>query len=150
MTPMVPMPSRGDAARGGGNYSARDVLELAARHGVVVRLEAGRPVMRAASAPPAGIIGLLRQHRAAVADLLASRAHEQDVEPAGPVWPEGADYWLTHDAVKLAGILNMGGAYRWCRDGSLDMWRADGGYVGFSPGKIAALRAAGLLPEGLA
>lgn len=64
-------------------------------------------------------------------------------------WPEGVDYRLTHDAVKLAGILNMGGTYRWCPTGGLDMWREDGRYVGFGPHKIAALRAAGLLPERL-
>ena len=67
-----------------------------------------------------------------------------------PAVPLPAFDWLTHDAVKLAGILDMGGSYRWCRDGSLDMWRGNGLYVGFGPGKIAALRAAGLLPEGLA
>lgn len=62
-------------------------------------------------------------------------------------WPDGVDYWLTHDAVTLAGILNMGGSYRWCPTGGLDMWRDDGRYVGLGPHTIAALRAAGLLPE---
>ena len=59
------------------------------------------------------------------------------------------DYWLTHDAVTLAGILSMGGTYRWCPSGGLDMWREDGRYVGFGPQRVAALRAAGLLPDGL-
>ena len=149
MTPMVPMPSDVEATRSGGHYSARGVLELAARHGVVVQLKAGRPMMRAASAPPANIIGLLREHRAAVADLLASCAHELDLDPAAPAWPDGVDYWLTHDAVKLAGILNTGGTARWCPSGGLDMWREDDRYVGFSPPLIARLRAADLLPPGL-
>jgi len=68
------------------------------------------------------------------------------LEPAADAWPDGVDYWLTHDAVKLAGILNMGGTARWCPTGGLDMWRADGRYLGFGPHKVAALRAAGLLP----
>lgn len=77
------------------------------------------------------------------------KAENENPDPPRFDWPDGVDYWLTHDAVNLAGILNRGGTYRWCRDGSLDMWRENGLYVGFSPGKIAALRAAGLLPEGL-
>ena len=75
-------------------------------------------------------------------------AREQDLDPAAPAWPEGVDYWLTRDAVTLAGILNTGGSYRWCPTGGLDMWREDGRYVGFGADKVAALRAAGLLPEG--
>jgi hypothetical protein len=59
------------------------------------------------------------------------------------------DYWLTHDAVKLAGILNMGGTARWCTSGGLDLWREDAGYVGFSRALIVRLRAADLLPPGL-
>ena len=69
--------------------------------------------------------------------------------PARFNWPEGVDYWLTHDAVKLAGILNTGGTYRWCPSGGLDLWRECGLYVGFGPLRIAVLRAVGLLPEEL-
>ena len=68
------------------------------------------------------------------------------LEPAADAWPDGVDYWLTHDAVKLAGILNMGGTARWCPTGGLDLWCANGRYVGFGLHKVAALRAAGLLP----
>ena len=49
----------------------------------------------------------------------AGLALEQDLQPAAPAWPDGVDYWLTHDAVKLAGILNMGGTARWCPTGGL-------------------------------
>ena len=78
------------------------------------------------------------------------KAENENPAPARFDWPEGVDYWLTHDAVKLAGILNTGGTYRWCPSGGLDLWRECGLYVGFGPLKIAALRAAGLLPETLA
>jgi hypothetical protein len=87
--------------------------------------------------------------RVAAPPAPASPAPEQDLDPAASVWPAGAGYWLTHDAVTLAGILNMGGTYRWCPSGDLDMWREDGRYVGFGPHKITALRAAGLLPQAL-
>jgi hypothetical protein len=78
------------------------------------------------------------------------KAENENPAPARLDWPDGVDYWLTLDAVTLAGILNMGGSYRWCPTGGLDMWREDGRFVGFGPHKIAALRAAGLLPGGLA
>lgn len=145
MTPMVPMPGGGGVARGGEDYSARDVLEVAARHGVVVQLEAGRPIMRAAAAPPTAVVALLRQHRDAVAELLASRAAEQDVLPATSAWPDGADYWLTASAVRIAHVLNEGGEARWCPSGGLDLRRADGRYLGFSRDEVERLRAAGLL-----
>lgn len=83
----------------------------------------------------------------AVSPAPANVAREQDLDPSAPAWPDGVDHWLTHDAVKLAGILNLGGSYRWCPSGGLDMWREDGRYLGVGPGKIAALRAAGLLPD---
>ncbi|UPY35427.1 hypothetical protein [Sediminicoccus sp. KRV36] len=122
------------------------MLEVAARHGVVVQLEAGRPIMRAASAPPAEIVALLRQHREAVGALLARRASEQDVAPG---WPEGVDYWLTKDAAEISGIVNTGGTGRVCSNGGLDMWRENGLYRGFAPDLVRRLREVGLLPEGL-
>ena len=79
----------------------------------------------------------------------ASIPLHQDSESAVPAWPDGVEHWLANDAVKLAGIMNTGGTVRWCPGGGLDMWRADGRYLGFGPHKLAALRAAGLLPEGL-
>lgn len=75
------------------------------------------------------------------------QAENENPAPARFDWPDGVDFWLTHDAVKLAGILNMGGSYRWCPTGGLDMWREDGRYVGFGRHKIEALRVAGLLPR---
>ena len=143
MTPMVPMPSDVEATRSGGHYSARGVLELAARHGVVVQLEAGRAIMRADAAPPADVIALLRLHRDAVAELLASRAAEQDVAPG---WPEAVDFWLTKDAAEISGIVNTGGTARFCSNGGLDLWREDGLYRGFSPDLVRRSREAGLLP----
>lgn len=77
----------------------------------------------------------------------APKAENENPAPARFDWPDGVDYWLTRDAVTLAGIMNMGGSYRWCPIGGLDMWREDGRFVGFGPHKIAALRAAGLLPD---
>lgn len=79
----------------------------------------------------------------------APKAENENPAPPRFDWPDHVDFWLTHDAVTLAGILNMGGSYRWCPTGGLDMWRADGRYVGFGPHKIAALRAAGLLPDAI-
>jgi hypothetical protein len=75
--------------------------------------------------------------------------NENTLAPADVIWPAGVDWCLTHDAVKLAGILNMGGTARWCPSGGLDMWREDGRYVGFGPRPIAAMREAGLLPKEL-
>ena len=81
------------------------------------------------------------------------RGENDNAPPAAPLpafdWPDGVDYWLTKHATRLAGVLNMGGTYRWCSDGSLDMRRADGDAVVFGPHTIAALRVAGLLPDGL-
>lgn len=87
--------------------------------------------------------------RAAFYLAASERALEVLAVPDAPAWPEGADYWLTHDAVKLDGILNMGGTARWCPSGGLDMWREDGRYVGFSPALMVRLSAAGLLAESL-
>ena len=77
----------------------------------------------------------------------APKAENENPPPAHFDWPDGVDYWLTHDAVKQAGILNMGGTARWCPTGGLDMWREDGSYRGFSPSLVRRLREAGLLPE---
>ena len=77
------------------------------------------------------------------------QAENENPAPARFDWPEGVDYWLTHDAVKLAGILNMGGTYRWCPTGGLDVWDAAGLYRGFSPGIVRRLRESGLLPAGV-
>ena len=79
----------------------------------------------------------------------APKAENENPPQSAFDWPADVDYWLTYDAVKLAGIRKMGGAYRWRRSGGFDMWREDGRYAGFGRCKIAALRAAGLLPEGL-
>lgn len=79
----------------------------------------------------------------------APKAENENPAPPRFAWPDGVDYWLTHDAVTLAGILNTGGSYRWSPTGDLDMWRDDGRYVGFGRHKIEALRLAELLPEGL-
>lgn len=73
-------------------------------------------------------------------------APEQDLAPA---WAAGADHWLTCHAVKLAGLLNMGGTARICPNDGIDAWDATGLYRGFAPDLVRRLRAAGLLPKGL-
>lgn len=75
----------------------------------------------------------------------ASETAPRAVASHAPAWPDGADYWLTCDAVALAGILNMGGTARFCPNGGLDLWDAAGLYRGFSPDLVRRLRAAGLL-----
>lgn len=87
--------------------------------------------------------------RAAFYLAASKRALEALAAPDAPAWPEGANYWLTHDAAALAGILNMGGTARFCPNGGLDVWQADGRYVGFSPDLVRRLAEAELLPASL-
>lgn len=77
------------------------------------------------------------------------QAENENAAPARFDWPDCVDYWLTHDAVRLAGILNLGGTARVCPNGGLDVWREDGRYLGISADLAGRLRLARLLPESL-
>lgn len=74
------------------------------------------------------------------------KAENENPDPPRFDWPDGVDYWLTRDAVTLAGLLNTGGTARLCPNGGIDAWDAAGRYRGFAPDLVRRLRAAGLLP----
>lgn len=75
--------------------------------------------------------------------LLHAEPHTIARTPPRP--PAAVDLWLNRQALTLAGILNMGGTARPSPDGGLDVWRADGRYLGISPALAREMRAAGLL-----
>ena len=75
--------------------------------------------------------------------------HTPDAPSASP-WPDCVDFHLTRQAAQLSGLIAHGATWRLRPDGSLDLWQADGGeYLSIAAWRMAQLRAAELLPEGL-
>jgi hypothetical protein len=72
------------------------------------------------------------------------------VAPPPEPWPEGADYQLTRIAARLSGLIAAGCDWRRCPAGGLDVRLPDGWLVLVSPGTVARLREARLLPAAVA